>query len=230
MKKRNLSTIWIGAAWNSISKFSFSWEIIEIRQCCFVTCSSAFCHCQSFCEEVHIIGIILVFSCINICRGQRRLFEHKAARMSVQTSSEGPSKMLMQWNKRVVVILHITWFQSKISLKTPESHWNSHISYVKSWCTKWCQLAKLNVISTNDVNVNKSTDKMLIPGRKVLLRSVMQTNLHLSWGFSSKNHIKTAREFHDQYYFERGFCCLSTASGRFDNGLKQLCAYVFMQE
>ena len=38
---------------------------------------------------------------------------------------------------------------------------------------------------------------MLIPGRKVSPRNVMQTNLELSWGFSSKNHVQTAREFHD---------------------------------
>ena len=36
------------------------------------------------------MGVIHVFSCINICRVPRKLFEHEAARPSVQTSSEGP--------------------------------------------------------------------------------------------------------------------------------------------
>ena len=38
------------------------------------------------------IGITHVFSCINICRVSRKLFEHEAVRPSVQTSSEGPGK------------------------------------------------------------------------------------------------------------------------------------------
>ena len=38
------------------------------------------------------IGITHVFSCINMCRVPRMLFEHEADRSSVQTSSEGPGK------------------------------------------------------------------------------------------------------------------------------------------
>ena len=38
------------------------------------------------------LGITHVFSCINICRVPRKLFEHEAVRPSVQTSSEGPGK------------------------------------------------------------------------------------------------------------------------------------------
>ena len=38
------------------------------------------------------IGITHFFSCINICRVPRMLFEHEADRPSVQTSSEGPIK------------------------------------------------------------------------------------------------------------------------------------------
>ena len=38
------------------------------------------------------IGITHVFSCINICRDTRKLFEHEAARLSVQILSEGPGK------------------------------------------------------------------------------------------------------------------------------------------
>ena len=43
-------------------------------------------------EKLYNIGITHVFSCINICRVPRKLFEHKAVRPSVQTSSEGPGK------------------------------------------------------------------------------------------------------------------------------------------
>ena len=38
------------------------------------------------------IGITHAFSCVNICRVPRKLFEHEAVRPSVQTTSEGPSK------------------------------------------------------------------------------------------------------------------------------------------
>ena len=38
------------------------------------------------------IGVTNVFSCINICRVPRKLFEHKANSLSVQTSPEGPGK------------------------------------------------------------------------------------------------------------------------------------------
>ena len=38
------------------------------------------------------IGITHVFSCINICRVPRKLFEHEAFRPSFQTLSEGPGK------------------------------------------------------------------------------------------------------------------------------------------
>ena len=43
-------------------------------------------------RDVKNIGITHVFSCINICRVPRMLFEHEADRPSVQTSSEGPGK------------------------------------------------------------------------------------------------------------------------------------------
>ena len=44
--------------------------------------------------EAHIIniGITHAFSCINICRVPRKLFEHEADRPSIQTSPEGPGK------------------------------------------------------------------------------------------------------------------------------------------
>ena len=39
------------------------------------------------------IGIIHVFSCVNICRARRKLFEPEAARPNVQYSSEGPANV-----------------------------------------------------------------------------------------------------------------------------------------
>ena len=45
------------------------------------------------CIDVYLyIGITHVFSCINICRASRMLFEHKANRLSDQTFLEGPGK------------------------------------------------------------------------------------------------------------------------------------------
>ena len=44
------------------------------------------------CLPLNTIGITHVFSCINICRVPRMLFEHEADRPSIQTSSEGPGK------------------------------------------------------------------------------------------------------------------------------------------
>ena len=44
-------------------------------------------------------------------------------------------------------------------------------------------LAKSNVkdvISANNVDINKTTDKMLIPGCNILPRNILQTNLHRS--------------------------------------------------
>ena len=38
------------------------------------------------------IGITHVFSCINICRVLKKLFEHKADMSSAQTSPEGSGK------------------------------------------------------------------------------------------------------------------------------------------
>ena len=38
------------------------------------------------------IGITHVFTCINICRVQEKLFEHEAVRPSVHISFEGPGK------------------------------------------------------------------------------------------------------------------------------------------
>ena len=43
-------------------------------------------------DNDNIIGITHVFSCINICRVPRKVFEYEAVRLSAQTSPEGPGK------------------------------------------------------------------------------------------------------------------------------------------
>ena len=57
-------------------------------------------------------------------------------------------------------------------------------AFFRSLCTQLRQLAKSNVnVSTYNVDVNKSIDKLFIPGSNVSPRNVMQTNLGLSWDF-----------------------------------------------
>ena len=75
----------------------------------------------------------------------------------------------------------------------------------------------------SNVDINKSIDKMIIPGCNVLQHN-MKTNLDPSGGFSSKNHIQTACEFPR---------CLNTASGRFGNAMASnnyAHRYIYMQE
>ena len=62
------------------------------------------------------IGITHVFSCINICRVPRMLFEHEADRRSFQTSSEGPTSVNATKQTCVIVILaYFTLFQPNSS-------------------------------------------------------------------------------------------------------------------
>ena len=51
-----------------------------------------FCHLEIFNKIDDIIGITHVFSCINICRVPRKVFQHEVDRPSAQTSPEGPGK------------------------------------------------------------------------------------------------------------------------------------------
>ena len=62
------------------------------------------------------IGITNVFSCINICRVPRKLFEHKAIRPSVQTSSEGTGNEMKQ-TCVIVILAYFTWFQQNTHRK-----------------------------------------------------------------------------------------------------------------
>ena len=59
------------------------------------------------------IGITHVFSCINICRVPRMLFEHEADRPSVQHHPRDPASVNAMKQTCVIVILaYFTLFQS----------------------------------------------------------------------------------------------------------------------
>ena len=76
---------------------------------------------------------------------------------------------------------HYSCILPDLSPKLLESHYNNCISYIES-CKKWHELAKSNVsdiISAINVDINKSIDKIIIPGRNVLPHNVMQINLGL---------------------------------------------------
>ena len=121
-------------------------------------------------------------SCIHICR--------------VTTTRQ----TLVQWNRHVY-----SCFVFDSSLKSHRKRRQvieRIVFHVESRCTKFRQLAKSNVkdvISTINVDANKSVDKLIIPGRtgrNALPRNVMQTYFDPFWGFSSKKHTQKAREFH----------------------------------
>ena len=57
------------------------------------------------------IGITHVFACINSCRVQRKVFEHKADRPSAPTSPEGPSVNAMKQTCVIVILAYFTLFQ-----------------------------------------------------------------------------------------------------------------------
>ena len=63
-------------------------------------------------ETVDNIGITHVFSCINICRVPRMLFEHEADRPSVQHHPRDPASVNAMKQTCVIVILaYFTLFQ-----------------------------------------------------------------------------------------------------------------------
>ena len=58
--------------------------------------------CVSKVPQYNTIGITHVFPCINLCQVPRKLFEHETVTPNI---SRGTKQVLMQWNKRVTVIL-----------------------------------------------------------------------------------------------------------------------------
>ena len=93
------------------------------------------CHCQL--KRLLNIGITHVFSCINICRGPRMLFEHEADRPSVQHHPRDPASVNAMKQTCVIVILaYFTLFQ-------PNSH------------RKCCQNTKLSIF-LHWISLNKT--------------------------------------------------------------------------
>ena len=65
-------------------------------------------------DGVFIIGITHVFSCINICRVPRMLFEHEADRPSVQHHPRDPASVNAMIQTCVIVILAYLPYSSPI--------------------------------------------------------------------------------------------------------------------
>ena len=90
------------------------------------------------------IGITHVFSCINICQVQRKLFEHEADRPSTQTSPEGPGKCLCnETNMCECNLAYFTLFQL-----------NSH--------RKLCQNIKMSIF-LHWISLNKMASAVNFP-------------------------------------------------------------------
>ena len=97
------------------------------------------------CPKVHYIvkwcniGITHVFSCINICRVLRMLFEHEADRPTVQHHPRDPTSVNALKQTCVIVILaYFTLFQHKPRWKR---RFNIKYPFSKTWFlkTKWRQ-------------------------------------------------------------------------------------------
>ena len=68
------------------------------------------------------IGITHVFSCINICRVPRMLFEHEADRPSVQHHPRDPASVNAMKQACVIVILAYYLMPAQFALKTLLKH------------------------------------------------------------------------------------------------------------
>ena len=83
------------------------------------------------------IGITHVFSCINICRVPRILFEHEAYRPSIQHHPRDPASVNAMKQTRVIVILaYFTLFQLN-------SHWKRCKKIKLSIFLHWISLNKM---------------------------------------------------------------------------------------
>ena len=83
------------------------------------------------------IGITHVFSCINICRVPRMLFEHEADRPSVQHHLRNPASVNAMKQACVIVILaYFTLFQLN-------SHWKRCLNIKLSIFLHWISLNKM---------------------------------------------------------------------------------------
>ena len=58
-------------------------------------------------------------------------------------------------------------------------------------CISLQNQASKRLFKLTTLTSTKAYRRMIIPGRNILSRNIMQTNLGLSWGFASKNHVQS---------------------------------------
>ena len=75
------------------------------------------------------IGITHVFSCVNICRVPRMLFEHEADRPSVQHHLRDLASVNAMKQTCVIVFLHILPYSSTIRTENAAKTLNCPFSY-----------------------------------------------------------------------------------------------------
>ena len=95
------------------------------------------------------IGITHVFSCINICRVPRMMFEHEADRPSVQHHPRDQASVNAMKKTCVIVILAYSNYliPAQFTLKTQLKHLIVHFLTLE-----WCQLCTFechNVVKTS---------------------------------------------------------------------------------
>ena len=138
------------------------------------------------------------FSCINLCRLARKLFEHEAARQSVQISSEGPSKCYcseITMNYRCSCITFDS--NGKLWRKRPKA------PYKLFKCDGKPTWRPVQNVVYNDATceVNHSRHhkilKCYVQGDNVTSQSSVNKARPILWYQKFKIHVQTAREFHD---------------------------------
>ena len=110
------------------------------------------------------IGIIHVFSCINICRVPRKLFEHEADRPSVQHHPRDPASVNAMKQTCVIFFLHILPYSSSIRTENMAKTLNCPFSYTGFLKTKWrrlCTFERHYVITVRNVFANKNIGEMI---------------------------------------------------------------------
>ena len=137
---------WFGKRGLVIMLYFFWCEFAVVWQC--YTVSSSWCYwldmmyaCDSHGPLILNIAITHVFSCINICRIPKALFEREAAGWRFKHLKRDPA------NVSAFYLI-------------PENDGNSLkncISYVESRCKKWRQLAKSNVKTSFPLKTSTST-------------------------------------------------------------------------
>ena len=151
--------------------------------------------------------------------GSRGSFWTRDRQAECSNIFRGIRKVLMQWNKHVWS-LFFPFLDSNLKNRTEKArkkHQNNRISFVRS-------------LSQNGVSLQNRTSKTPFPLTTLTSTEAyknahsrpqrfMQTNLGMSWGFSSKNMFKQHVNFMIQTWIwlvEHGF-------HSFNNGFKRLC-------